>query len=429
MSLMSVLMVSTEYPPMPGGVGRYTRNLSHSLKRFGIEVYVICNKEGDGDFSGLDASNKENSDLLLKIVRELRPDIVHIQLEHGLYGLNFAEISRFRMRTNIDEFYEKCQVPIITTFHSAYPLKQWISLSPSQPFMNANLSDIPTEASRRLLKYWNRIFTYRLFNKANREKMFRSAASIAFSEYMANILSTGTHKVSVIYHGAEPNLMIQPSKESARSKYSLPVDRKIALALGFATHTKGWDILREMKIPDNWTILVNHSRNYYSQERDLVDPFDKSNNHENEAVRDDFNNNSSKKLFELNLGFIPDDALSLLFYASDTVIMPYSVASGSGVMFDALAHGLPFVASDLGFFKEFARKGLGIAVRRKADEFSKALKFLDANYPAYKREVDRFKNDLMWDSVARQHVRLYMSVLANYKKELGPTPTAAGRKL
>jgi glycosyltransferase involved in cell wall biosynthesis len=424
MSLMSVLMVSTEYPPMPGGVGRYTRNLSHSLKKIGVEVYVICNKKGDGDFSGLDASNEENSDLLLKIVNELRPDVVHVQLEHGLYGLNFAEISRFRMRTNIDEFYEKCQVPIITTFHSAYPLKQWISLSPSHPLMSANLSDIPIEASRRLLKYWNRIFTYKLFNKANRERMFRSAASIAFSEYMANILSTGTHKVSVIYHGAEPNLMIQPSKEYARSKYSLPVDRKIALALGFATHTKGWDILREMKIPDNWTILVNHSRNYYSQERDLAFPLD---NHGNKAG-DEQNNNSSKKLFELNLGFIPDDSLSLLFYASDTVIMPYSVASGSGVMFDALAHGLPFVASDLGFFKEFAGKGLGIAVRRRADEFSKALRFLEANYPSYKREVDRFKNDLIWDSVARQHVRLYMSVLASRKKEWRPTPTAVRQK-
>ena len=74
---------------------------------------------------------------------------------------------------------------------------------------------------------------------------------------------------------------------------------------------------------------------------------------------------NNQGLFELNLGFVPDDALSLLFYASDTVLMPYNVASGSGVMFDALAHGLPFVASDLGFFKEFARKGLGIAVRRK----------------------------------------------------------------
>jgi hypothetical protein len=28
-----------------------------------------------------------------------------------------------------------------------------------------------------------------------------------------------------------------------------------------------------------------------------------------------------------------------------------------GVMFDALAHGLPFIATDLEFFKEYAKKG------------------------------------------------------------------------
>ena len=31
-----VLMVSTEYPPMRGGVGRYTENLTKSLEKLGI---------------------------------------------------------------------------------------------------------------------------------------------------------------------------------------------------------------------------------------------------------------------------------------------------------------------------------------------------------------------------------------------------------
>jgi glycosyltransferase involved in cell wall biosynthesis len=178
-------------------------------------------------------------------------------------------------------------------------------------------------------------------------------------------------------------------------------------ALGFATHTKGWDILKAMKIPDNWIILVNHSRNYYSKERDLTNTL---------VVRDNNDSRSdqhlNRGLFELNLGFVSDDALSLLFYASDTVIIPYSVASGSGVMFDALAHGLPFVASDLGFFKEFAIKGLGIAVKRKPFEFSKALKILESDYPHYKKEVERFRSNLSWESIARQHIKMYMGILA-----------------
>lgn len=400
MKPISVLMVTTEYPPMPGGVGRYTKNLTLALKRFGIDVRVVCNERGDGDFSGLDASNKENSNTLLGIVEVVRPDLVHVQLEHGLYGLNLGSTSNFRMETNIDQFYEKCKTPIITTFHSAYPIKQWISLVQSNPLTITDLSHIPIELSSRLLKYWNRILTYRSFNKSNREKMLRSAASIAFSEYMAKMLSSASYKVNVIYHGAEPNLVNQVSKEIARTNYSLPLDGKIALALGFATHTKGWNILKEMKIPDNWTILVNQSRNYYSKERNLANSLDirgsGDDDVDNNLAKNNYssNNNTKKRLIELNRGFLADDELSLLLYASDTVIMPYDVSSGSGVMFDALAHGLPFVSSDLGFFKEFAKKGLGIAVRRKAVEFSEALKVLEADYPYYKKQVQRFKSNL-----------------------------------
>lgn len=245
---ISVLMVSTEYPPMPGGVGRYTRNLALALKKLGIEVYVACNERGEGDFFGLDASNKENSRILLRIVNQIKPDLVHIQLEHGLYGLNFDSIKKFRMQTNIDQFYEKCQTPTITTFHSAYPIEQWINLVPSNHPSKLGLIGVPIELSSLALKYGNRMVTYELFNRTNREKMLRSAASIAFSEYIARILSTRDYNVNVIYHGAEPSLMNRPTMEVARSHYSLPLDRKIALALGFATHTKGWlmeDILSQ----------------------------------------------------------------------------------------------------------------------------------------------------------------------------------------
>jgi len=421
---ISVLMVSTEYPPMPGGVGRYTRNLTLALKKLGIDVYIACNERGEGNFFGLDASNKENSRTLLRIVNQISPDLVHIQLEHGLYGLNLGSIKKFRMQTNIDQFYAKCQTPIVTTFHSAYPIEQWVNLVRSNHLTKFRLLDLPIELSSLALKYGNRMLTYELFNRANREKMLRSAASIAFSEYMAKMLSTRSYKVNVIYHGAEPSLMNQPTKEVARSHYSLPLDRRIALALGFATHTKGWEILKEMKIPDNWTILVNHSRNHYSNESDVSNSLPLNNN---SGVEDHHQN--SHGLFELNHGFLPDDALSLLFYASDTVIMPYSVVAGSGVMFDALAHGLPFVASDLGFFKEFARKGLGIAVKRKPFEFSEALKMLESDYPHYKKEVERFKNNLNWDSVAKQHIEVYLRVLAKSHEHRSFAPEAMRRKI
>ena len=72
-----ILMVSTEYPPMRGGVGRYTFNLVRQLRKKGSNVLVTSNEEGDGDFFGL-APNNENYRVLLIIVNEIQPDIVHI---------------------------------------------------------------------------------------------------------------------------------------------------------------------------------------------------------------------------------------------------------------------------------------------------------------------------------------------------------------
>ncbi|MGA8484185.1 MAG: hypothetical protein WB706_07270 [Nitrososphaeraceae archaeon] len=51
-NLPKILMVSTEYPPMRGGVGRYTFNLVRQLRKKGLNVLVASNEEGDSDFFG-----------------------------------------------------------------------------------------------------------------------------------------------------------------------------------------------------------------------------------------------------------------------------------------------------------------------------------------------------------------------------------------
>ena len=120
-------MVSTEYPPMPGGVGRYTANLTSELRKAGLDVYVVCDEKGDGQYSGLSPKNPHNSDVLLKIVNDLKPDVVHVQFEPGLYGLILDPLDPKKSGTYIDSFYTKCKIPIVTTFHTGYSLGQWIS--------------------------------------------------------------------------------------------------------------------------------------------------------------------------------------------------------------------------------------------------------------------------------------------------------------
>jgi glycosyltransferase involved in cell wall biosynthesis len=397
---MKLLMVSTEYPPMPGGVGRYTANLTSELRKAGLDVYVVCDEKGDGQYSGLSPKNPHNSDVLLKIVNDLKPDVVHVQFEPGLYGLILDPLDPKKSGTYIDSFYTKCKIPIVTTFHTGYSLGQWISQA-SLIKKNGRIGKLGIPA-RALVRFWKYFLNYQAFNNLNKEKLRMSRAGIVFSHYMSERLDTSTNddgsdgnRCHVIYPGSEPAICPPLNKKEAREKFSLPQEQghRIALAHGFRTAGKGWDILEKMKMPDGWTLVVNSSKGHYSIENlDLT--WQKADN-----------------ILDLQRGFLSEEELSTLFYACDAAILPYKVTAGSGVMFDALAHGLPFIATDLDFFREFAAKGLGITAKRNPHEFSKGIKKLDRNYFKYAESVDAFKQNLKWNFVARQHSQLYYSTI------------------
>jgi glycosyltransferase involved in cell wall biosynthesis len=387
---MRVLMVSTEYPPMNGGVGRYTANLVSALRRIGIEVYVVCNDEGKGDINGISPKNSQNSEVLFQTVDEIHPDLVHIQYEPGMYGLLIDPKNPRNSGTYIDSFYKKSNVPIVTTFHTAYNLKQWMS--------QANLIKKSGKTKqlgiplRFLIRFWKYSLNYKAFQNLNKEKLAMSKAGIVFSHYMRNLIGGGT----IIYHGADSHTPTIPDKKDARAFFSLPSDKRIALALGFKTESKGWDILNKIKIPEGWKIVINSSKSHY--------------NKENYDITNMIRNNPN--IIDIQKGYLNDKELSMLFYSSDVVLLPYKVTAASGVMFDSLAHGVPFISSDLGFFKEFSDQGLGITSKRTGDGFSNAIKKLDKDYDKYASKANDFKKMLSWDSVAKKHQTLYADAVS-----------------
>jgi glycosyltransferase involved in cell wall biosynthesis len=372
---------------MQGGVGRYCKKLVDSLRNQDVEVRVVCNEDGQGDYSGISPLNPDNSEILLKIVEEYEPDLVHVQYEPGLYGIHLDPLNPNKTCTNIEAFYRECKVPIVTTFHSAYTFRQWMSLV--VPLVNKKFGKIGTWL-RVAYDYWTHILNYRSFKSLNTQKIGPNRKGIVFSRYLANLIPGS----QLIYHGSEPSLIPAPDKREARRKFSLPEEGNIALALGFLTATKGLDIIRKMKVPAGWKIVVNTSRNHYNMEK-IKEKFD------NEGV------------IELGKGFLADKELSLLLYSADALILPYKVSSGSGVMYDGLAHGLPFVSSNIEFFKEFSNLGLGISVERDPIEFSKAFLKLERDYDKYENAVEIFRRKLVWKEVAKKHISLYESIRSN----------------
>lgn len=385
---MRILMVSPEYPPISGGVGRHTSNLVNAIRKLDCEVLVLSDEKGNGDYKGISPSNANNSDIILKVVDDVKPDIVHIQFEPGLYGLKLDPLNPSNSKTYLDSFYYKCKIPIITTFHSGYTFKEWMyqAMLVKKSGRTGKLG-IP---ARIIVKMWTNFINYRPFMELNREKLKHSHAGICFSYYMSKLLGGG----NIIYHGAEPAIMNVPEKKEARKEFSLPIDKKIAVVIGFQTVTKGWDLLNKVKMPQGWIMVTNSAKGDYNKEN--IDPnFNRDNN------KDD--------VVDLKRGYLDDKELSLLLCASDAVLLPYKITSGSGVMFDALAHGLPFISSNLEFFKEFANIGLGIISKRDPKSFSNAIDKLGNDYEKYNIAVKNFKLKLKWNYVANQHIQLYNS--------------------
>jgi glycosyltransferase involved in cell wall biosynthesis len=395
---ISVLMVCTEYPPMQGGIGRYTHNLVKSLRSHrGIKINVLSNADGkEGDFSGLSPFEENNSEIIYEVVQKLKPDIVHIQYDHGLYNFKIHPLLPSRTKTGIDRFYSVCKVPIVTTFHTSYKFKQWMQ--------SITINGKDTLHLRYLCEYWKHLINYQSFTRTNSYPLSKSAAGIVLSNYMANLIP-GTQ---VIYHGSEPHHSVEVEQKKARKLLSLPENGRIILVQGFITATKGWNIIKKMNIPDGWTLVLNYSKNHY-----------------NTQIIDLNLNNNEKNIINLGREYLSEEELSTLFFASDVVFLPYKAIGGSGTMFDGLGHGKPFLASDNGFFKEFSKLHLGVVAKRNARSFEEGLKIVDRDYDKLKASVSGIQIKLKWDTIAKQHLDVYENVLNVQKDKTNTDLTAA----
>ncbi len=377
---------------MHGGIGRYTHNLVKSLKaNGGMDVMVVSNSDSSADYHGLSPFNKENnSKVLHKLVKETKPDVIHIQHEHGLYGFHLHPIFPWLTKTGIDEFYSIAQIPIVTTFHTAYNFSTW---------MQSILIDGKDSTRLKYLnKFWKHLINYGAFRRTIDHASSKSSAKIVLSKYMATLIPDS----HVVYHGAEPFQSMEVSQMDARKNLGLPEEGKILLVQGFLTATKGWNIIRKMELPKDWKIVINYSKNYYNKQI-----IDLKLNPEKE----------NKNIINLNKDYLSEHDLSLLFFASDIVFVPYKAISGSGTMFDGLGHGKPFLSSNVGFFKEFAEMNLGICAERTPKGFEQGLRIADKCYDELKACVKEFKELLKWNNIAQQHIRIYENVLSRVEKK------------
>jgi glycosyltransferase involved in cell wall biosynthesis len=430
---MKVLVVSGEYPPMKGGVGRYTFNLVHALaKESNIDVSVAISSPAaaasappppstahattatTGAPAARPKSNKvtvypgivrkgdkQNSDHLFQLVSETNPDIVNIQYERGLYEVDTTirhTLWRLVHGSTLDRFYRKCPVPIVSTLHTVFPEEEYRSYVKDRALRKEGRFGFLPMPLRAAIRRWVMEQRYHLLLEVVR----LSDGIISPARTIKDVVRRGT----VIYHGAEPNIEVSSSsttndkkqRQQFRNELGLPTDKMLLLAFGYAGSYKGFDLLGSLRLPDGWSLVVKQTKH----ERGSEKPIDVRKNEDNSNV------------ISLHLGYLDDSTLSKLFFACDAIIFPYKVVSVSGVMFDALAHGLPFIASNLRFFKEFADMGLGIACNRDMQSFEQAIGNLAMAYDEYKTRVEQFRSNLRWSNVAQKHFEFFLELISKW---------------
>ncbi len=414
---MKILVVSGEYPPMKGGVGRYTKNLVHAIaKKSNVEVFVAISGATAAVTSdpSQDSNNvtvyhgavrkgdKRNSDRILQIVSEIKPDVVNIQYERGLYEVDTTirhTFWRLAHGSTLDRFYKMCPVPTVSTLHTVFPQDEYRAYIKDRALRKEGRFGFLPQPLRAAIRRWVMKQRYDLLLQV----VSQSDGVISPARTLQEVVKRGT----VIYHGAEPAIEFSSTsstmndKKEFRKEFGLPLDKMLLLAFGYAGSYKGFDVLAELRLPYGWSLVVKQTKH----ERGFEKPIELGGKNERDNV------------ISLNLGYLDDTTMSKLFFACDAIIFPYKIVSISGVMFDALAHGLPFIASDLRFFREFAEMGLGIVCKRNTQSFERSISSLALEYNEYKTRVEQFRSKLQWSNVANKHLEFFSGLISQYNNE------------
>jgi glycosyltransferase involved in cell wall biosynthesis len=424
---MKILVVSGEYPPMNGGVGRYTKNLVHAIaKKPNVEVSVAIGG-GGGDATApitsdpsTDSNNvtvyhgvvrkgdKRNSERILQIVSETKPDVVNIQYERGLYEIDTTirhTFWRLMHGSTLDRFYKMSPVPTVSTLHTVFPQDEYYAYIKERATRKEGRFGFLPQPLRVAIRRWVMKQRYDLLLHV----VSQSDGVISPARTLQEVVRGGT----VIYHGAEPAIELSSlssrinDKKEFRKEFGLPLDKMLLLAFGYAGSYKGFDVLAKLRLPFGWSLVVKQTKH----ERGFEKPIELGGG-KNEGVNN---------VISLNLGYLDDTTMSKLFFACDAIIFPYKIVSISGVMFDALAHGLPFIASDLRFFKEFAEMGLGIVCKRNTQSFERSISTLALEYNEYKTRVEQFRSKLQWSNVANKHLEFFSGLISQYSNNESAT--------
>jgi glycosyltransferase involved in cell wall biosynthesis len=375
------------------GVASYTKDLVTSLPaQTGDEIWVLAQR-----IPGTPERYEENSIQIVrcfdrglrfagKILRELKtlkPDVIHIQQELALYG---GILTAVLLRSLVKKAARLA--PVALTLHGVVSRK---SITPS--FVKENNSHIPVPLVRMAFAFIFRPLCRHATHIIVHEKVFKD---ILVEEYRA-----GEAHVSVIHHGIEEHTPLE--REKAREHLRLPCGQKahIILYMGYLTGYKGIDL------------LIDGFKEYIKRDASALliigaGPHPKL--RDNPSYKREYARLETRAREELGAhmlwhGFIGEKDIPYWFSASDLAIFPYTVSmSSSGPMALALAYGRPFIASKV-FAPVFDEECL--LFEREPGALADRIEDFFAHPERYYQVAENLRRARLWTNVGKTSYALY----------------------
>ena len=319
-----VLLISAEYPPMPGGIGDYTALLAAHLAATGLTIAVLTTGDGsvrhDGDvtvYAHVPSWGWGIARHMRKLVRDIRPDFLHLQYQTGMYRMHPAinllpgrfpfaqgEVSRYILEPQLRPWF-------VTTFHDLRP-----------PYLFPKAGFLRGQAMYRLARESDAVIATNGTDMRTLQEWNRRAALVPIG---SNIPAASTRDARAV-----------------RTRYGIPADAALLTTFGLLNQSKGIEtvidalaLLRQEGV-DAYLLLIGAGVG-------VNDPT----NHATEADVERQCAAAGLTTFVRKTGRLSPEDVAEALAASDVCVLPYrdGASPRRGSLLAALAQGISVVTT------------------------------------------------------------------------------------
>ncbi len=317
---MRVLFITGEFPPLQGGVGDCTNEIAQALTKRGADVIVLTTTL-DSSLSPQSSSlnvlrtiprwDWSQRSAILKTIASLKPNIVHIQYQTGAFGMqpmiNF--LPRF-----IPPPGKKNGVGVVVTFHDLLPAYLFPKAGP--------LRDLVTF---QLARGADAVIA------TNEQDYIRLRENVRGQAKWLNLIPIGSNITP-------SEIPPQIAREKLRERLGVSEDETLLVYFGFLNPSKGAETLIRALYDLPKTKLLFLGGQTGASDATNVTYLE----HVKKEIRD-----LRLETHVLWTDYLPPEAVSAHFYASDICVLPYRDGASfrRGSIMAALAHGMPIVTT------------------------------------------------------------------------------------